>query len=161
VALTEVNTEKVPGRITNVHIGIDDTHGVDIKSGIVGFEYRQLHDAKRANVANTKTTASMFQPHSSFYWKLTFLSDCRVAFFATDVQIAGGNQYAMVAGGDSNAIDYFRVIMTIEDESGVSKTRTYTLTSAYALRTNAVIRNDEDAEYEYEGDAQYLSYSDA
>jgi len=161
LALTEVNTEKVPGTITNVYIGYDATHGVDIKSGIKRFRYWRNHDAKRANVANSKTSASEFQPHSDFSWELHFLSDCRVAFFATDVQVAGGNQYALVDNGDSNKIEYFKVIMTIEDESGTSKTRTYTITNGFALRNSADIGDDEDAIYEYEGDAEYISYSDA
>jgi len=161
MALTEVNTEKVYGRVSNVHIGYDATHGVDIKSGIKRFWYWRNHDAKRANTGNSKTSASEFQPHSDFGWRLQFLSDCRVAFFATDVQVAGGNQYALVNNGDSNKIEYFKVIITIEDSSGVEKTRTYTLTNAFALKNRADIGDDEDAIYEYEGDAEYISYSDA
>jgi len=161
MSLTEVNTEKVPGRIKNVYIGYDATHGVDIKSGIVSFEYWRNHDAKRANASDTKTSATIFQPHSDFGWKLRFLSDCRVAFFATDVGVAGGNQYALVDNGDSNEIEYFKVIMTIEDEAGAEKTRTYTLTNAFATKNRAYIGDDEDAVYEYEGDAEYISYSDA
>jgi len=161
MALIDVGTEKVNGRITNVHVGYDATHGVNIKSGIVEFEYRRIHDAKRANVANSKTSSEIFQPHSNFTWQLTFLSDCRAAFFATDVQVAGGNQYALVDNGDSNNIEYFRVIMTIEDEGGTSKTRTYIIWNGRALRNSARIGRDEDAEYVYEGDAEYISYSDA
>jgi len=161
LALTEVNTEKINGRITNVYIGYDATHGVDIKSGIVSFEYWRNHDAKRANVADTKASSTIFQPHSDFGWKLRFLSDCRVAFFATDVGVAGGNQYALDDDGDSNEIEYFRVIMTIEDESGTEKTRTYTITNGYALKNRAYIGDDEDAIYEYEGDAKSITYSDA
>ena len=161
MSLTEVNTEKVTGRIKNVYIGYDATHGVDIKSGIKFFEYARVHDAKRANASNTKTSTKEFQPHSHFTWRLEFLSDCRVAFFATDVQVAGGNQYAMVNDGDSNKIEYFKVIMKIEDQAGTAKTRTYTITNGYALRNGAPIGDDEDAIYWYEGDAGYISYSDA
>lgn len=161
MALTEVNTEKVPGRITNVYIGYDATHGVDVKTGIVSFEYWRNHDAKRANVASTKTSTTIFQPHSNFGWKLKFLSDCRVAFFATDVVSGGGTEYALVDNGDSNVIEYFKVIMTIEDQAGAEKTRTYTITNGFALRNRAYIGDDEDAIYEYEGDAEYISYSDA
>lgn len=161
MVLTEVNTEKVPGRISNVHIGYDATHGVDVKTGILSFEYWRNHDAKRANDASSKTAATIFQPHSNFGWRLKFLSDCRVAWFATDVGVAGGNQYALVDNGDSNEIEYFKVVMTIEDESGTEKTRTYTITNGFALRNRAYIGDDEDSIYEYEGDAEYISYSDA
>jgi hypothetical protein len=101
------------------------------------------------------------QQPSFFNWKLTFLSDCRIAFFGTDVQVAAGNQYALVDNGFSNKIEYFKVIMAIEDGSGTPKTRTYTITNGYCLRNNAVIGEDQDAVYEYEGEAEYISYSDA
>jgi len=159
MALTDTKTEKVPGRITHVYIGYDSTHGVDISSGIVSFEYWRNHDARRANTANTKTSASIFQPHSDFGWKLRFLSDCMVAFFATDV--TGGTKYALVDNGDSNKIGYFKVILPIENAAGTSKTRTYTITNGFCLRNRAYIGDDEDAVYEYEGDAEYISYSDA
>jgi len=159
MTLTDTKTEKVPGRITHVYIGYDSTHGVDISSGIKHFEYARVHDARRKNVANTKTSANILQPHSKFTWRLEFLSDCRVAFFATDV--TGGTKYALVDNGDSNKIGYFKVICPIEDGTGASKTRTYTITNGYALRNGAPIGNDEDAIYWYEGDAEYISYSDA
>jgi len=161
MALTDTKTEKVPGRITHVYIGYDSTHGVDISSGIVSFEYQRVHPATRQNTANLKTSANIFQPHSSFTWKLRFLSDCRTAFFATDVGVAGESQYALVNNGDSNEIEYFRVIIPIEDAAGASKTRTYTITNGYCTRNNAYIGDDEDSVYEYEGDAEYIGYSDA
>jgi len=161
MALTEVNTEKVPGRISNIHIGYDATHGVNIKSGIVGFSYRRIHDAKPQDASNTKASSNIFQPHSNYEWTLRFISDSRVAFFATDVQVAGGNQYALDPDGDSNKIEYFRVIMTIEDESGTSKTRTYTITDGYATRNHADIEYAKDAIYTYEGLAKEITYSDA
>lgn len=161
MALTEVNTEKVPGRISNVHIGYDATHGVNIKSGIVSFEYDRVHNITPQNYANTKTSGLVFQPHSHFTWKLKFLSDCRVAFFATDVQAVGGNQYAITDDDDSNLIGYFKVIMTIEDESGTEKTRTYTITNGMCKGNRAYIGEDRDTNYEYEGIAEYISYSDA
>ena len=161
MTLTEIHTEKVPGRVTNVHIGSTSSTGVDIKSGIVSFEYARIHEAKPAHVAKAKTTSTIIQPHSNFVWKLKFLSDCRIAFFATDVVVGGGNEYAMVANGDSNPIAHFRVIVPIEDGSGNNKTRTYTITNGYALRNRAYIGDNEDAIYEYEGDAEYISYSDA
>ena len=161
MALTEVGTEKVKGRIKEVIIGYDGTHGVKIIKGTLSFEYWRNHDAKRADNLNTKTTANLFQPSSSFGWRLRFLSDCRQAFFATDVQSVAGSQYALVDNGDSNEIEYFKVAMTIEDEGGMPKTRTYTITSGYALKNRARIGDDELAVYEYEGDAEYISYSDA
>ena len=162
MALTEVNTEKVPGRITHVYIGYDSTHGVDIKSGIISFEYDRVHDNLRLQIPGSATRDVVQQLGMSFFnWKLKFLSDCRVAFFATDVQVAAGNQYAMIDNGLSNKIEYFKVIMTIEDSAGNQKTRTYTITGGYALRNRAYIGDDEDSIYEYEGDAEYISYSDA
>jgi hypothetical protein len=160
MALTDTKTEKVPGRITHVYIGYDATHGVDISSGIKSFEYRRIHDARRKEPSNTKTSANIHQPHSNFIWKLSFLSDCRVAFFATDVHDGGGSEYALVDNGDSNMIEYFKVILPIQDGSGASKTRTYTITNGFALRNSAYIGDDNDAVYEYEGDAEYISYSD-
>lgn len=161
MSLTDTKTEKVPGRITHVYIGYDATHGVDLSSGIKSFSYDRIHDARRAFVANTKTSASILQPHSHFTWRLEFLSDCRVAFFATDVGAAGGNQYALDDNGDSNEIEYFKVIMPIIDGSGSSKTRTYTISNGFALRNGAYIGDDEDAIYWYEGDAEEITYSDA
>ena len=160
MALTEVGTEKVYGRVSNVHIGYDDTHGVNISKGIKSFEYDRIHDATGQFVGNTKTSPTIFQPHSNYMWKLRFLSDCRIAFFATDVQVAGGNQYA-ITSGDSNMIEYFRVIMKIVNSSGADKTRTYTITNGYCTKNRAYIGNDDDAVYEYEGLAEYITYSDA
>lgn len=162
MSLTAAKTEKVYGRISNVHIGYDATHGVDITNGILGFEYRRIHDAVRNRPpgAATSSTINLQQP-SHFEWKLTFLSDSRTAFFATDVQVAGGNQYALVDNGTSNKIEYFKVLMSIQDSAGAVKTRTYTVTNGYCLRNNAVIGKDEDAIYEYEGEAEYISYADA
>ena len=161
MALTETKTEKVPGRITHVYIGYDGAHGVDIQSGIKSFEYSRIHDARRAFVANTKTGSSDLQPHSHYHWTLELLSDCHTAFFATDVQVAGGNQYALDPNGDSNVIEYFRVILPIVNADGDNKTRTYTITNGYALRNRAKIGDDQDAIYIYEGDAEEITYADA
>jgi len=160
MGLTEVSTEKVYGRVSNVYIGYDSSHGVNISKGILSFEYWRNHDAKRANTANNKTSSTIFSPHSSFGWKLRFLSDCRVAFFATDVGVAGGNQYALDDDGDSHHIEHFQVIMKIQDSNEAEKTRTYTITYGYALKNRAYIGDDETAIYEYEGDAEYISYAD-
>ena len=161
MALTETKTEKVPGRITHVYVGYDATHGVDISNGIKSFDYARIHDARRSFVANTKTAASDLQPHSHYRWTLEFLSDCRTAFFATDVQVAGGDQFAMLPSGDSNVIEYFRVIVPIIDADGATKTRTYTITNGYALRNRAYIGDDKDAIFVYEGDAEAITYADA
>ena len=161
MSLQPVKTEKVPGRVTHVYIGRSSKSGVDISGGIVSFEYRRIHEAKRANVAKTKTSTTILQPHSSYTWKLKFLSDCWTAFFDTDVVVGGEKKVAMTPNGDSNKIAYFKVVMPIEDGSGKSKTRTYTLTNAYALRNHAYVGDDEDAVYEYEGDTEYISYVDA
>lgn len=161
MALTEVNTEKDPGIFTNVQIGYDATHGIDIKTGIIRFTYARVHDAKTAFNASAKTASTYFQPHSNFTWRLEFKSDCRVAFKATDVDNAGGNQYAMVANGDSNVIEYFKVIRKITDTSGAAKTRTTTITNGVALRNGADIIRGQDAIYWYEGVAEYIDEADA
>jgi hypothetical protein len=161
VSLTAVNTEKVPGRITHVHVGYDATHGVDIKQGILSFEYERVHEGYPAFNVSAKTASVAFQPHSHFTWTLRFLSDCRVAFFATDVQLTGGNQYALVPNGDSNRIEYFRVITPIIDSAGDAKTRTYVIMNGYCLGNRARIGDDEDTIYEYSGIAEYISYTDA
>lgn len=162
MSLTEVGTEKVYGRVNEVHIGYDSTHGVNINKGILSFEYWRNKDLLRLPIPGS-ATASVVQDlgMSSFGWRLRFISDCRIAFFATDVQVAAGNQYAMIDNGVANKIEYFKVVVPIQDGSGVEKTRTYTITNGYALRNRATIGDDEDAVYEYEGDAEYISYSDA
>jgi len=161
MALTEVATEKVYGRISNVKIGYDSTHGVDITSGIKSFTYGRVHDTKRANASDSKTSADIFQPHSHYTWRLEFLSDCRVAFFATDVGVAGGNQYAIDPNGDSCEIEYFKVVMKIQKANGDAGTRTYNLGTPYCSRNGAYIGDDDDAVYWYEGDAEQITYSDA
>ena len=119
-----------------------------------------MHDARTAFNASAKTESSLYQPHSNFDWRLEFLSDCRQAFFATDVQAAEGDQFALVDNGDSNKIEYFKVVCPIESGSGEAKTRIYTITNGYALRNGADIGNDEDAICWYEGVAEYITYSD-
>jgi len=160
VSLNEVKTEKVQGRISNVHIGYDDTHGVNISKGILSFEYNRIRDAVRNKPPGSPTSPGInLQQPGFFTWKLRFLSDCRVAFFLTDV--TGDTEYALVDDGFSNKIGYFKVIMKIEDGEGNPKTRTYTITNGYCLRNNASIGEDQDAVYEYEGEAEYISYSDS
>ena len=162
MALTPINTEKVPGRITHVYIGSTSDTGIDIQSGIKSFSYERVHDARRQFVANTKTAATELQPHSHFTWKLEFLSDCRTAFFATDVDNGtAGNQYALDDNGNSTKIDYFRVIMPIISGTGTSMTRTYTLTNGFCLRNRTRVGDDEDAVYTYEGDAEEITYADS
>jgi len=51
--------------------------------------------------------------------------------------------------------------MKIVDSAGADKTRTYTLTNAFATKNRAYIGDDEDAIYEYEGDAEEITYADA
>ena len=162
MVLTEVKTEKVPGRISNVHIGYNATNGVNISKGILSFEYWRNKDLLRIKIPS-KATASDVQElgMSSYGWRLRFLSDCRQAFFATDVQATAGSQYAMSPNGLSNMIEYFKVLVPIEDGTGTPLTRTYTITGGYALRNSARIENDQDAEYEYEGEAEYISYVDS
>jgi hypothetical protein len=162
MVLTDTKTEKVSGRITHVYIGYDATHGVDISSGIKRFTYQRLKDLTRLKPPGS-ATADIVQDlgGSSYEWTLKFLSDCRVAFFATDVQVADGNQYAMTPNGLSNKIEYFKVIVPIRDGAGASKTRTFTITNGYALRNHADMGDDQDSYFVYEGDAEYISYSDA
>ena len=159
MALTDTKTEIVPGRITHVYIGKDSENGVDISRGIVSFEYWRKKDALRHEYPGAATAPDIFEKPSTFGWKLKFISDCRVAFFATDVTAVAG-QKAMDDNGFSNQIAYFCVIMPIEDKDGKDQTRTYTITNGYALRNRAYIGDDEDAIYEYEGDAEYISYAD-
>src|SRR3990167_5655978 len=144
MVLTPVGTEKVPGRITHVKIGKDSSNGVDINKGIKFFDYHRAHDAHTAFNASAKTESSIFQPHSNFEWRLEFISDCRVAFFGTDISATAGNQFALDDNGDSTKIDYFRVIMPITDSNGNPKTRTYVIMNGYALRNGAAIGDDED-----------------
>ena len=161
MVLTKRNTEKVPGRITHVYIGYGASNCVDIQSGIVSFEYWRLKDLLRLQTPSSATADEVQDlGGSSFGWKLKFLSDCWKAFFDTDVVSGGATEVAMAPNGFSNKIEYFKVIMPIENSAGLSKTRKYTITGGYALRNRAYIGDDEDAVYEYEGDAEYISYVD-
>ena len=159
MVLTETKTEIVPGRITHVYIGKNSTTGVDITRGIVSFEFWRNKDALRHEYPGAATAADTFQKPSNFGWRLKFISDCRAAFFDTDVT-AVADQKAMDDNGFSYPIAYFRVIIPIEDKDGADKTRTFTITGGYALRNRGYNGDDEDAVYEYEGDAEYISYSD-
>ena len=162
MSLTEVNTEKVYGRVKEVHIGYDATHGVKITKGAKTFSYQRIHDAVRNLFPGAATSSSINMQQPSFFtWRLTFISDCRIAFFGTDVQVVAGNQYALVDNGFSNKIEYFRVLVPIQDGAGNEKTRTYTIVGGYVLRNSGDIGNDEDGICEYEGEAEYISYSDA
>jgi len=161
MSLTGVGTEKVVGRITHVYIGYDATHGVDINKGILEFTYNRKKELTRIPTGSAVASVVQDLGGSSFEWSLRFLSDCRQAFFATDVQVAPGNQYAMIDNGFSNKIEYFKIKVAIETAEGVPYVRTYTITNGYCLRNRAVIGRDDDAEYEYEGEADYISYADA
>lgn len=161
MVLTDTGTDKVYGKITNVQIGKDSSNGVDITSGVLSFEFWRNHDATRADNANSKTASEIFQPHSSYGWKLRFASDCRVAFFATDVGAAGGNQYALDPNGDSNEIEYFKVILKIVNSAGTDKTRTFTLDDAFCTKNRAYMGDDQLTIFEYEGDAEEITYADA
>jgi hypothetical protein len=164
MVLTVTYTEKVPpltGRSTHVKIGSNSTTGVDITGGLMRFQYSRVHPATRKFVANTKAASTDHQPHSHYTWRLEFLSDCRTAFFATDVTVGGGaNDYAMDPNGDSFAIAFFQVVLPAVDGSNANITRTYTITNGYALRNGADINNIGDAVYWYEGDAEEITYTD-
>lgn len=162
MVLATVKTEKIAGRISSVTIGYDGTNGTKITQGIKSFSYWRKQDNLRLPIPSSATRNVVQQLGMSYFgWRLRFLSDCRTAFFGTDVQAAVGNQYAMTDNGLSNKIEYFTVIMQVTDSSGSIKTRTYTIHGGYALRNSADIGEDVDAEYVYEGDAEYISYSDA
>lgn len=159
-ALTDMRTEKVPWKITNVHIGVDGTHGVNIIGGILDFKYHRVHDAKPAHVAKTKTSTTYIQENSHFVWRIELESDCRIAFKATDVVSGGANEYAIIANANSNVIGYFKLFLTIEDTNQVEKTRTITVTNGVALTNGVDIRAGEDAVYWYEGQAEYIDEAD-
>jgi hypothetical protein len=168
--VTHVKTEKASGQICEnradstkgIYIGYDSGNCIHIYQGVLSFEYSRMHDNIRMEIPSATTRSIVQQLGMSYFtWKLRLLGDCRQAFFATDVQAAAGNQYAMTSNNLSNKIEYFKVVMPIQDEAGTPRTRTYTITNGYALRNHAVIGEGRDTEYEYEGDAEYISYSDA
>ena len=161
MSLTEVNTEKILNGPSNVQIGYDATHGIDIKTGVNLFAYRRVHDGVPAHVANTKASSDAFQPHSHYNWRLELVSDCRAAFFATDVQVAGGNQFPLDPDGDSPEIEYFRVIVPITKSDGSSGTRTYTITGGRCFTNSADMEKGVPALFVYEGIAKEITYSDA
>lgn len=162
MTVTETGTEKVVGRVKAVSIGTSSSNCTRVTSGILSFEYWRNKDLLRMKIPGSATADTVQDlGMSSYGWRLRFLSDCRSLWFSQDVSTSGGTQPAIVPNGFANKIEYFTVEVAIEDADGVPKTRTYTLHGAYALRHSAYIGDDEDAVFEYEGDAEYIEYSDA
>lgn len=154
----ELGTEQII-RWTHIRIGYDATHYTDIDKGIENFEGFRVHDGKPQFVANTKTSPDVFQPHSNYAWTIELMGDRRAAFFAQDVQVAAGSQYAMDENGDSNKIEYFKVVAEIQAADGTLKTRTFTVTNGYAF-TNEWRRTEGGYLFIYRGIAEEIPYSD-
>lgn len=108
-----------PGRITKLEIGTTDATNVDI-TNVVLFHWERDHGVRPRLYANLKYPTTYQQPHSWITGTFSLLSDHHAAIYATDVQAAVGNQYAMVETGDSNVIDFFQI--TYEDEDGSLRT---------------------------------------
>jgi hypothetical protein len=111
------------GYIDKLEIGITAGTNTDI-TNVVLMNWDRNHDVRPRLYANTKYPTTYQQPHSWIVGSFSVLSDHHTAIYATDVQAAVGNQYAMVENGDSNVIDFFQV--TYRDAAGnVQTTRFY------------------------------------
>lgn len=103
------------GRIDKLEIGLTAVINTDI-TNVILMNWERNHDVRPRLYANLKYPTSFQQPHSWILGSFSLLSDNHTAIYATDVQAAAGNQYAMYDDADSNVIDFFQV--TYQDEDG-------------------------------------------
>lgn len=137
-------SDTFPGRIDKLEIGLTAGTNTDI-TNVVLMSWELNHDVRPRLFANRKYSTTYQQSHSWGIGSFSVLSDNHAAIYATDVQAAAGNQYAMVPGGDSNVIDFMQV--TYRDaQNNVQTTRFY-----YALiyRYNKELLNYDDSVWVY------------
>ena len=96
------------GRIDKLEIGLTAGTNTDV-TNVVLMNWERNHDVRPRLFANSKTPTTYQQPHSWIVGSISVLSNNNVAFYATDVQAAGGNQFARVANADSNVREFMQV----------------------------------------------------
>lgn len=106
------------GRIDKLEIGLTAATNTDMSPILLNWE--RNHDVRPRLFANAKTPTTYQQPHSWVVGSFSLLSDNHPAIYATDVQAAGGSQYAMTENADSNVIDFLQV--TYRDANNVAHT---------------------------------------
>lgn len=138
-----------PGRIDKLEIGLTEATNVDMHPILMAWE--ENHDVRPRFYANLKTYQTVQQPHKWIAGNFSLLSNFHNAIYATDVQAAAGNQYAMVPAGDSNLIDFFQATYRAQDNS-LRTTRFY-----YAIIYRAVkeLNNYDDSVWVYHFIAAY------
>jgi len=104
------------GRIDKLEIGTGSGANTDI-TNVVLMNWERAHEVRPRLFANSKYPTDYQQPHSWIIGTISLLSDYHDAFYATDVQAAVGNQYALDADGDSSVIDWFAVFYRDEDNN--------------------------------------------
>jgi len=135
--------ETYPGRIDKLEIGL--TAAVNTDMNPVLMNWNENHDVRPRLYANVKYPTEYQQSHSWVVGSFSLLSDNHPAIYATDVKAAAGNQYAMVAGADSNVIDFFQV--TYRDKDNVQHvTRFY---YAIIYRSEKQLLNYDDSVWVY------------
>jgi hypothetical protein len=145
----------LPGRITKVEIGLSAGTNCDIVNVIL-FNWERVHEVRPHLVASTKLpygTDPWLQGHSWVMGSFSLLTDHHLCIYATDVQAAGGAQYAYIENADSNYMDYF--VVTYVDSVGV--TRTTTFTKGLIYRATKELLNYDDAVWVYHFVAQYAT----
>lgn len=143
-------------RWTSIKVGYDATHHTELTDGILDFRYSRTHPAARKDVANTVSADDLVQHHSNFVFQVTLDGDNRDMFFAQDVQVAGGNQFALDDDADSNKIEYFLVTAAMRGPTGTVITRTYTIGNGYILANSY----DGNNRFTYTGDAETITAVD-
>jgi len=153
------HTEMVLKHTWQMRIGKDANNYVTLERGIEDFE-QWLDPHVTPQFAGTTITASASNKgYKNWRWRLTLLGDFYTGFYATDVQTAGGNQYAIVPNSDNNEIGYLVLSGTViyGDSAQTQKTRTISITNGIVDTVRASLGNV----FVYEGRAEYISYSDS
>ena len=132
------------GRIDKLEIGLTVGTNTDI-TNVILMNWERNHDVRPRLYANLKYPTDYQQSHSWILGSFSLLSENHAAIYATDVQAAVGNQYAMVEDGDSNVIDFFQV--TYRDAgNNVQTTRFY---HAIIYRYTKELLNYDDSTWVY------------
>lgn len=142
------------GRINKLEIGLTAGTNTDI-TNVVLMNWELNHDVRPRLYANRKYPTSYQQPHSWVLGSFSLLSENHAAIYATDVQAAVGNQYAMVPGADSNVIDFMQV--TYEDADGNTQTTRFYYAIIY--RYTKELLNYDDSVWVYHFLAGYTADS--
>jgi hypothetical protein len=132
------------GRIDKLEIGL--SAGVNTDMSPILMNWESNHDVRPRLFANFKYPTSYQQPHSWVVGSFSLLSDNHLALYSTDVVSAtAGIQPAMVAGGDSNVIDFLQVTYRDKDNA-IHTTKFY---YAIVFRYTKELLNYDDSVWVY------------